>query len=247
MAGRISAGTERAIRRHLIDGEPITTAARAEGIDPSTLFRALGRLETAQKTPRYVIAGAGALGREVAGWLRRDGIARIVFLNDLRMPDDFPWEVVATFDSYDARRADRLLVAVADPAAREKALERLSAEPATYISSTAVVGAARIGPGCMLLPGAIVSADATLGRSVLVNVHSTIGHDVVLGDFCTLSAQVDLTGRVRVGRSVFFGSGARVIPGIQIGDGATIGAGAVVIRDVPPGATVSGNPARIIT
>ena len=49
---------------------------------------------------------------------------------------------------------------------------------------------------------------------------------------------------VRIGEHVWIGGGAIVLPGVSIGDGAVIGAGSVVTRDVPAGATVMGNPAR---
>jgi maltose O-acetyltransferase len=50
---------------------------------------------------------------------------------------------------------------------------------------------------------------------------------------------------VQVGRNVWVGGGAIILPGVTIGDNAVIGAGSVVTRDVPPGATVFGNPARL--
>ena len=50
---------------------------------------------------------------------------------------------------------------------------------------------------------------------------------------------------VRIGRNVWIGSGAIILPGVSVGDDAIIGAGSVVTRDVPTGATVAGNPARI--
>jgi NDP-sugar pyrophosphorylase family protein len=49
---------------------------------------------------------------------------------------------------------------------------------------------------------------------------------------------------VRIGADVFLGFGAKVLPGVTIGDGAHVGAGAVVLDDVPAGAVVIGNPAR---
>ena len=49
---------------------------------------------------------------------------------------------------------------------------------------------------------------------------------------------------VRVGRDVWIGGGAIVLPGVTVGDGAVVGAGSVVTRDVAPGVTVMGNPAR---
>ncbi|RAK51449.1 sugar O-acetyltransferase [Phenylobacterium deserti] len=50
---------------------------------------------------------------------------------------------------------------------------------------------------------------------------------------------------IRIGRNVWIGAGAIILPGVTIGDDALIGAGAVVTRDVPPGATAVGNPARV--
>ena len=50
---------------------------------------------------------------------------------------------------------------------------------------------------------------------------------------------------VSIGANVWIGGGAIILPGVRIGDDALVGAGAVVTRDVPPGATVVGNPARV--
>ena len=50
---------------------------------------------------------------------------------------------------------------------------------------------------------------------------------------------------VRVGRNVWIGAGALILPGVVVGDDAIVGAGAVVTRDVPAGATAVGNPARL--
>jgi maltose O-acetyltransferase len=50
---------------------------------------------------------------------------------------------------------------------------------------------------------------------------------------------------IRIGRNVWIGGGAILLPGVTVGDDAVIGAGSVVTRDVPAGATVIGNPARV--
>jgi maltose O-acetyltransferase len=51
---------------------------------------------------------------------------------------------------------------------------------------------------------------------------------------------------VTIGSNVWIGGGAIILPGVVIGDDAIVGAGSVVTRDVPAGATVAGNPARIV-
>lgn len=56
---------------------------------------------------------------------------------------------------------------------------------------------------------------------------------------------LELGRPVRIGRNVWIGGGAIILPGISIGDDALIGAGSVVTHDVPSGATAFGNPARI--
>ena len=58
---------------------------------------------------------------------------------------------------------------------------------------------------------------------------------------------LELGRPVRIGRNAWIGGGAVILPGMTIGDDAVIGAGAVVTREVPPGATVVGNPARQIS
>ena len=66
----------------------------------------------------------------------------------------------------------------------------------------------------------------------------------MLDDFATLAPAVALAGGVRVEHGAELGIGARVAPRLCIGHGAMVGSGAVVIRDVAPGATVAGVPAR---
>lgn len=51
---------------------------------------------------------------------------------------------------------------------------------------------------------------------------------------------------VTIGRNVWIGGGALILPAITVGDDAIVGAGSVVTRDVPDGATVAGNPARLL-
>ena len=75
---------------------------------------------------------------------------------------------------------------------------------------------------------------------------AVLGHDVRTGPYCQISALSFLGGGVRLGEQVTIHPNATILPGLHIGDGASVGAGAVVLKDVPAGATVFGNPARVI-
>lgn len=248
MAARYSAATERALQR--VDAkQPIKASALAEGIDPSTLFRALkARRDNGTQTTlrRAVIVGAGALGRELAGWMDDDGVGSVVFVDELVPAFVCNWIGSPARYVAEQQLQDEVYVAIADPVRRSAIAAMLEGAGATFIASSALVmRGCEIGAGSLLLPNSSVSADAVLGRFVLLNQQTSIGHDVTIGDFCTLASHVDLMGHVKVGERAFFGSGSRVLPGLTIGNGAVIGAGAVVVRDVPAGVTVFGNPARV--
>ena len=105
---------------------------------------------------------------------------------------------------------------------------------------------AYLGPGTVVMAGATINSSVQIGAHVIVNTNASVDHDCVLEDFVHISPNVALSGGVRVGEGTHIGVGACVIPGIQIWKWASIGAGAVIINDVPDGATVVGNPGRII-
>lgn len=69
----------------------------------------------------------------------------------------------------------------------------------------------------------------------------TLGHDPHSGDF-----REGVGGEIVIGNHVWIAYRAIILPGVKIGDGAVVAAGAVVTRDVPPRAVVAGSPARIV-
>jgi UDP-3-O-[3-hydroxymyristoyl] glucosamine N-acyltransferase len=112
-------------------------------------------------------------------------------------------------------------MAIANPESKRRVAAELQAMGARFVTvvhpSAVIAGSARLGEGVTVCPFSLVSADAIVGDFVAINTMSSVGHDVQLGAFSTLSAHVDLTGRVKVGEGVFFGTGAKVLPGLKIG------------------------------
>ncbi len=115
----------------------------------------------------------------------------------------------------------------------------VTAHPASVVSRSA-----KIGEGTVVFAGAIVQPDVVIGRHVIVNTSSSIDHDCTIGDYAHIAPGVHLAGDVSVEEGAFLGIGSVVLPGRRIGAWATVGAGAVVTRDVPAGVTAIGSPAR---
>ena len=103
---------------------------------------------------------------------------------------------------------------------------------------------ASIDIGSVALPGSIIGANAQIGKGAILNSNSVIEHDCKVGDFAHISVGVILGGDVCVGEQAQIGLGAVVYPRGRIGAKSIVGAGAVVVRDVPPGIRVLGNPAK---
>ena len=210
------------------------------------------------KRKLYLI-GASNLGREVESWIeflpenKRDYVLA-GFLHtsygdtkSYGIPSDF--KILGEWETYPLTKNDYCLITVADPVWKERIYESLKGKTSflTFIAHNAVIGKFnKIGEGSIVCPNCVVTTNVTLGKHVFLNIGTQVGHDVVIGDYCSFMANIDLGGYVQIGKSVFVGSKATVIPKTEVGDNAIIGAGSVVVKKVKKDTTVFGNPAKVI-
>ncbi|WP_411338697.1 acetyltransferase [Sphingopyxis sp. J-6] len=205
------------------------------------------------------IYGASGFGREVMPVLRASPEAQgaeIVFIDDgaLTGQHDMPHEVL-NWDAFLARPASQktVTIAIADARIRELLHDRCAAAGipmCDVIAQNIFVGdRVSVGAGSILQPFVTLTSDAVIGRCFHANIYSYVAHDCVVGDFVTFAPRVMCNGNVHIGDRAYIGTGAILKQGtpekpLVIGAGAVVGMGAVVTKDVPPGATVIGNPAR---
>ncbi len=193
--------------------------------------------------PRIVAEAAAAGGRPLAGY---------VAFGDAPEPPATPLECLGDsgiLEDASFLSSVDLVVAVQGPQRRALALRLLAASahlpplvhPAATISTTAALGA-----GTVVSAGVIVQSDARIGRFCLLNTACSIDHDNRVADFVSIAPGAHTAGHVTIEEGAFIGLGAVIINGVTVGTGATLGAGAVVTRNVPAGATVVGNPARVL-
>ena len=104
----------------------------------------------------------------------------------------------------------------------------------------------KIGDGSIICAGTIATVDIEIGKHVIVNLDCTIGHDAKLEDYVTVYPSVNISGFVTVGEETEIGTGTQIIQGIKIGRESIIGAGAVVLKELPEKCTAVGSPAKVI-
>ena len=148
-----------------------------------------------------------------------------------------------------ASEFDEFIIAIGDNHIRMKKTGHFienGLKLATLIHPSAAVSAfAKISPGTVIFANAVVNAFAVIGRSCIINSGAVVEHDCVIGDGAHVSPKAALGGSVIVGQKSWLCLGSSVANNLRIGAETVIGAGAVVLHDVPDGVLAAGVPAVI--
>ncbi|MCW1929100.1 acetyltransferase [Bhargavaea beijingensis] len=104
----------------------------------------------------------------------------------------------------------------------------------------------KMGIGNVICEGNVITTNISIKDFVTVNINSTIGHDTSIGSYSTILPNSSISGNVVFEEGVDFGTNATIIQGLTIGSNSIIGAGAVVVKDIPKNCTAVGMPAKPI-
>jgi len=202
------------------------------------------------------IYGAGGCGRGIMPLARSMpalSAQRLVFIDEnMQLDRVINGQAVMSYTQFlnEPEPIKQIAIAIAEPEIRHRVARRLTRDSIPFLSIWAeqsrVMDDVEIGEGALISPNVTFTSNIRVGRCFHANINSYVEHDCVIGDFVTFAPGVQCNGHVRIGDFAYIGAGAMIRQGITIGSGAIVGMGAVVVKDVPDGATVVGNPARIM-
>ena len=210
--------------------------------------------------PDLIILGAGGFARETAWLVERINDKKFTnqwnllgFLDDDqelwgKSPDEGQVKVLGPVDTCRDYKDAWFVCAVGGARTRRNIIQRVKSlgvkNFAILLDPDAILsGRVRVGDGSIICAHTIITVDVTIGEHTILNLDCTVGHDAVLHDFVTLYPSVNVSGSTKLGECVEMGTGSQIIQGKKIGEDTIIGAGSVVVKDIPANCTAVGVPA----
>lgn len=209
-----------------------------------------------------VIIGAGGLGKEVA-WLIENINSQtptwniIGFLEDESKSELFGQMIygykVLGSDTWLSlyEKEIYIICAIGKSFSRKLIYEKFSTYPnlklATLIDPTVRIDkTVIIGQGSIICRNCIITTDTQIGKGVLMNTGASVGHDSIVGDYCTFLTNAMAAGLTIFGETCDIGAGAFILQGKKIAANTTLAPLSSVLRDITESGVYTGNPARRI-
>jgi sugar O-acyltransferase (sialic acid O-acetyltransferase NeuD family) len=210
---------------------------------------------------RFLVIGAGGHGRVVADLIRVLGHSVVGFVDDDPAKNDSVVDstgsrVIMTLQSLMQHldgnstlpaAADNVALAIGGNGRRLELFTQLRPHcaPALIHSGAIVSPTARVGDGSVVFARAAINPEAQVGCAAIINTGAIVEHDCYLEDGVHISPGAVLCGTVAVGARSWIGAASVVIQCRSVGRDCIVGAGAVVVHDLPDGVVAYGNPARV--
>jgi sugar O-acyltransferase (sialic acid O-acetyltransferase NeuD family) len=206
------------------------------------------------------IFGAGGFGMEVAAMIEQINGVRpqwklLGYFDDGETPGPFvnDYPVLGGIKDLNAWPSKLALVlAIGTPKTKKEVFNRIINPKINYpvlVHPSVIIASPKyvtLGEGAVICAGSILTTNIRIGKHVLINLACTVGHQCKIGDFSCLMPTCNISGEVEIGECVFWGTGSKIINRKKVGNNATIGAGAVVIDDLPSDITAVGVPAKVV-
>lgn len=202
-------------------------------------------------SPLFVL-GAGGHAKVVISTLLAAGHAIDGVLdNDIKLHGkvilDFP--ILGPFDILEQEPDAAAVIAIGNNSVRRDIARRFPSihwqkliHPKAYVHDSS-----SLGPGTVVFAGAVIQPDVTLGAHVIINTSASVDHDCVIGSYTHVAPGCRMAGGVKLDEGVLLGVGSSVAPLISVAQWTTVGAGGVVVHDLPSYSVAVGVPARVDT
>ncbi len=176
-------------------------------------------------------------------------IAKKYGYKNIEFIDDFK-ENYKSFDDVKENNDIPFFVAIGDNKIREKIFLNLKKYDFKIISlidpSAIIAESVELGQGVVIMPNVVVNSKTKIGEGVILNTSCVVEHENDIEAFVHISPSVALAGNVKVKRNTHIGIGSCSIQGKIIGENSVIGAGSVIVSDLPNNVKAFGNPCKVI-
>ena len=205
-----------------------------------------------------LVIGAKGYAKEVLEIIKENNLLEnLVFYDDVnsdigdKVFDTFP--ILKNYEeakNYFMNIDNRFIIGIGNPVHRKMVYEKfvsLGGVPQSLIAKSAFIGSFdnQIDIGTNIMQKTVLTNSISIGKGVIINQLTSIGHDVVISDFVEICPNVSISGNCFIGENTFIGTSSTILPKIKIGKNVIIAAGSVVTKDVPDNCMVAGIPAII--